>query len=115
MFESTSPPNVSREAVRILCHMDQKSSSIIHLKEAIALLKLRCQSPGWVKPDAVAHVAIPSLKVAVWIRSPSHTPNYIETRRKVWEKIGWKMLHVMSIKLKLTSAAEIAKALKEVL
>ncbi len=92
-FMASDPwPGASPRVRRALAQMNLETDSIHRVKAGISTLKLKAVVPVFDK-DAIAHIGIPSKKVAIYFRGYGDRDR-IEVKREAWLKKGWKMLAV---------------------
>ena len=100
---------------RSLSQMDLTTSYIVRTLAACKALKMKAKAPCY-EGEALAHIGIPSKKVAIYFRNVLDSQRLNKVRAE-WEAVGWKLLAVVTGDIISTNdedlKAQLAVALKE--
>jgi hypothetical protein len=104
-----------RRAVHNIC---VDSEDVLKLAEACRMAGVEPVTPYWSNegiPHAVAHVGLPSIKLAILIRKPGSgdTIENVARHRAGWERAGWKMADIRCTTLMKTSMRELVAQLRQ--
>lgn len=116
-FQTRDPlQGVSERIRRAIAQANFYTEQIERLVEVCKRLKLKTERKAY-KPEAWAHLAIPSHKVALYVRDVLETAK-IAAMRASWKKYGWEMLAITNRKIDALTdeqlAAQLTAALEEV-
>jgi len=110
-FQTKNPPEGIDDATRrALCQLDVSVDHVVRLIKACERLGLKPDAPVY-KQGAVAHVGIPSHKVAIHAQHYTETGKIIKSR-SAWERHGWKLLSITARQIARMTDDEIAEQLK---
>jgi hypothetical protein len=113
-FSTVNPPAGLTESVRrALAQANVETEPILRLVAACKKLKLKTVSPV-NRTDCWAHIGIPNLMVAIYIRDFLETSR-ISRERNNWERHGWKMLAITNPQIGRLSDEQLVSQLKAAL
>lgn len=107
--------SIPSKARKLLSSTNTTSPEITILQMACKKLKLSFKTPFWID-NAVAHLAIPSKKIAMQLLDVNQAnPFYIESRRQEWNKEGWHYIPIQRRAIQRRGLDGIVLDLKEII
>jgi hypothetical protein len=113
-FQIKNPPvGLTDSTRRALGQLDIGTEPILRLAAACRKLKFVVESPVY-KSDCVAHVGIPKLMTAIYVRNHFETGR-LSKARTLWEKHGWNMLAITTRQLDSMTDGDLVEQLRRAL
>lgn len=115
VFSTAKSGGPGGKVARALHNLDVSQPAVHRLLQAAEVIGWKSQSPANVG-DAIAHVAFPKYKIAVYVMSDvwSTGSAHIIAKKALWDKEGWKLLVVRKGQLNKYGASVIGDMLKEI-
>ncbi len=111
-FQIKNPPvGLTDSTRRALGQLNVGTEPVLRLVAACRKLKLAVESPVY-KSDCVAHLGLPKLMVAIYVRDFFETSR-LSRERNAWERHGWKMLAIQTRHLANMTDEQIVGQLRE--
>ncbi len=103
-------PGASARIKRCLTTVDLECPALKMVIQAAGRLRLTAEAPAW-KPQAWAHVGIPSKKLAI-VFMQRIEDSLVEKHKKAWAQYGWRCIGASREKIANATLAQVIDVLR---